>query len=85
MKKFIFALLILLSVACIPGRTAEQEALDTLQRTQNAITINEYRKRLIECKNKGKEAKSLDIYERCAEQVDKEYGVVPSTDGGSNG
>lgn len=67
---------VLLSCACA--------ANDNLQRAKNAITVEEYRQKLLECKRQGKDAGSLAVYERCAGEVDREYGAESIPDGGKN-
>ena len=51
------------------------------QRAQNAIDVGNYSAELQECKRKGKEARSMVVYERCAEEVDRKY-AVEAKDGG---
>lgn len=51
------------------------------ERAKNAITVEEYRSKLMQCKYEGKDAGSLSVYQRCADKVDIEYGL---TDGGTN-
>jgi len=60
-------LIFLFVLSCAPS--------DATTRAKNAITVEEYRERLVECKNKGKDAGSLLVYQRCSDDVDIQYGL----------
>lgn len=76
MKKYAFISIVLLS--CAAASSAN------VKRAQNAITVEEYRERLIECKQQGKDAGSLAVYERCARDADIKYGLDQTNDGGAH-
>lgn len=63
MKYFIF----LCFVACASPQ-------DNLQRAKNAVTVEQYRQQLLDCKYQGKDAGSFSVYEQCAIEADKKYG-----------
>lgn len=74
--KYVFLCTFILS--CAAANT------DNLQRAENAVTVEKYRKELVDCKRKGKAARDYAVYERCAADVDKKYGLESVPDGGSN-
>lgn len=74
------AIAALLLVACVPKPTEAE----TLQRAKNALTVEEYRLRLLECKAQGKDAGSLAVFERCAREADIQYGLDGPSDGGAS-
>lgn len=44
------------------------------QRAKNAIDLAGYQHALDACREKGKRAKDLDVYEACAKEADRAYG-----------
>ena len=57
-----FAMLTLDSMACARDRV--------IQGVENAAAVAQYERLLDECKEKGKDAGSYAVYERCADKVD---------------
>jgi hypothetical protein len=49
---------------------------DNARRLSNAMTVEEYRRALDGCVAEGKDAGSMQVYSRCADEADKHYGAV---------
>lgn len=50
---------------------------DNARRLQNAMTVEQYRAALNECVAEGKDAGSMQVYTRCADEADRHYGAKP--------
>ncbi len=71
----------LLLVGCV-HTSPEEEAKLAVKRANNALVVEEYRQRLLECKSQGKDAGSFSVFERCAREADIKYGFDQHVDGG---
>ncbi len=50
-------------IGCIPPAVTEN--------VENAAAVAQYKVLLADCRERGKEAKSYAVYERCADEVDR--------------
>ena len=69
----LFALAFLVALLNGCGETA------ATQRARNAIDLADYEKALDTCRAEGRETKSYAVYEACAKEADRKYGL----DGGA--
>ena len=46
------------------------------ERLKAAADLAVYRQALLDCKDEGKDAGSLAVYTRCADEVDRRYGFA---------
>lgn len=74
-----FMLIIAGLILIVRMLTGCDSAATQVQRAKNAIDVAAYDHELADCRAEGKDAGSFWVYERCAQEVDRKYGV----DGGA--
>lgn len=84
MRMTLLFVLISIGITIDVGCGGRDDAALAMQRATNAIDLVEYRKELRECKEEGKDAGSIAVYERCAKEVDIKFGFEKALDGGSH-
>lgn len=73
----LFAVLFVVGLGrCTLGCAKRGGVDDNARRLQNAMTVEQYREALSGCVAEGKDAGSMAVYERCANEADKHYGAV---------
>lgn len=74
---FVFlAAVVYLGIAIVSGCAP---ALSQAERARTTFEVGLYTEALAECRARGKDAGSLYVYERCAEEADRRFGL----DGGA--
>lgn len=76
-RETVVAIVLLLAAYTALAHCAIACDLFTPSRAASALDVAAYTAALAVCRAEGREAKSYSVYETCAVEADKKYGVQP--------